>query len=170
MNELFAPGHVVSLHLHSVESNAAMQPVETIEVEAGKGIIGNPRYFARRSRGGGISKRHVSLIEREQIAQHARAIGWEKISPGLVRSNIETVGVNLISLVGQSVHIGTALLHFYEARTPCWKMDKIYYGLRELMTENRQGVLAQVMRSGKIRVGDEIFLAREPTAHQSVGS
>jgi MOSC domain-containing protein YiiM len=35
-------------------------------------------------------------------------------------------------------------------------MDAICQGLRELMMNNRQGVLAQVIRSGKIQVGDRI--------------
>ncbi len=160
MNELFSssPGRIVSLHLHSLESNEPMRSVKMIEVEAGKGIIGNPRHFARRSRGGEISKRHLSLIEREQISEHAAASGMETILPGLVRSNIETTGVNLVSLIGQQIQIGDAVLLVYEARKPCWKMDEVCQGLRQLMEENRQGVLAQVVRSGKIHVGDAIFV------------
>ena len=33
-------------------------------------------------------------------------------------------------------------------------MDGVCAGLRELMKNNRQGVLAEVVRSGSIRVGD----------------
>ena len=126
------------------------------EVEEGKGIVGNPRFFARRSRNGGFSKRQVSLIEREQIGEHAAALRLEKITPGTVRSNIETEGINLIALVGRQVQIGTAVLFFYEPRTPCEKMDAICEGLRDLMDNDRQGVMAQVVRSGIIKVGDEI--------------
>jgi MOSC domain-containing protein YiiM len=39
-------------------------------------------------------------------------------------------------------------------------MDAICQGLRERMLGHRQGVLAQVVRSGSIRVGDPIT-ARE---------
>jgi MOSC domain-containing protein YiiM len=35
-------------------------------------------------------------------------------------------------------------------------MDRIAPGLQALMSQGRQGVLAQVVRSGKIRVGDKI--------------
>jgi len=40
-------------------------------------------------------------------------------------------------------------------------MDALCQGLRELMMNNRQGVMAQVVRSGKIRVGDSIVV-RQP--------
>ena len=58
------------------------------------------------------------------------------------------------ALVGKQVEIGTALVHFYEPRTPCHKMDAIAPGLCELMKHGRQGVMAEVIRDGVVRVGD----------------
>jgi MOSC domain-containing protein YiiM len=150
-------GRVVSLHLHPEKAGEPLRPVEQAEVVAQKGIRGNGRYFGRTSRSTGQpSKRQVTLIEREQIAEHATTLGLETISPGAVRSNIETLGVNLMELLGREVRVGTATLLFYEARTPCEKMDRLCDGLRGLMENNKQGVLAQVIRGGVIRVGDEI--------------
>ncbi|MEP6662144.1 MAG: MOSC domain-containing protein [Verrucomicrobiota bacterium] len=163
----FPMGQVGSLHLHPAESGGVLQDVKTIELETDKGIINNPRHFARHSRSGGFSKRQVSLMEREQIAKHASDIGWDTITPGLVRSNIETIGVDLISLIGRRVRIGTAVLFLYEARTPCWQMDKIFPGLRKLMEKNRQGVLSQVIASGIISVGDEIALSEDDSANKA---
>ena len=152
-------GRVASLHLHSLEAGAPMQNVDAIEVIAGKGIVGNARHFERRSRSTGEpSRRQVSLIEREQIAEHATTLGLEKIVPGAVRSNIETAGVKLASFIGQDVQVGEAVLRFYAPRTPCAKMDAICKGLRELMQNGRQGIMAEIVRSGKIRVGDPIQL------------
>jgi MOSC domain-containing protein YiiM len=54
------------------------------------------------------------------------------------------------------VVIGGAVLHFYEPRTPCEKMDAICVGLRELMEPKRQGVMAEVVQSGRISVGDRV--------------
>ncbi|MEY2428496.1 MAG: hypothetical protein QOJ40_1381, partial [Verrucomicrobiota bacterium] len=117
------------------------------------------RYFGRKSRNHGQpSKRQVTLIEREQIAEHAATLGLQSIPPGAVRSNIETLGINLISLIGREIEIGEAVLLLYAPRDPCAKMDAICQGLRELMLDNRQGVLAQVVRSGKIAVGDSIVV------------
>ena len=150
-------GRVASLHLHPEKGGEPLRSMEQIEVVAEKGIVGNPRKFGVISRGTGQpSKRQVSLMEREQIAEHAATLGLQGIPPGVVRSNIETNGIDLIALVGKQIQIGDAIRFFYEARTPCEKMDRICRGLRELMENNRQGVLAQVVRSGVIRVGDTL--------------
>ena len=90
--------------------------------------------------------------------------GLSSIPHGAVRSNIETLHINLIALIGSEIEIGEAVLLLYAPRDPCSKMDAICQGLRELMTKNRQGVLATVIRSGKIRVGDSIKLRQASTA------
>ncbi len=150
-------GRIASLHLHPEKGGEPLRSVEQIEVVAEKGILGNPRKFGIISRTTGQpSKRQVSLIEREQIAEHATILGLQSIPPGTVRSNIETSGIDLVALVGKQIQIGEAILFFYEARTPCEKMDRICRGLRALMEDNQQGVLAQVVRGGVIRVGDSL--------------
>ena len=152
-------GHVASLHLHPAESGAPLHPVETFEVVEGKGIPGDARFFGRLSRDTGQpTRRQVTLIEREQIAEHATALGLPAITPGAVRSNIETAGINLIALLGKEIEIGEAVLRLYAPRDPCAKMDAICQGLRARMMDQRQGVLAEVVRSGKVRVGDTIRL------------
>jgi hypothetical protein len=161
-------GRVASLHLHPIEPGAQLQSVEEIEVIEGKGIFGEPRYFGRISSNTGLaSRRQVTLIERELIAQHAAALKVPSISPGAVRSNIETLEINLIALVGREIEIGEAVLRLYAARDPCAKMDAVCQGLRELMANHRQGVLAQILRSGRIRVGDAIA-ARPVTESWSI--
>ena len=143
-------GTVASLHLHPIEAGAPLTEVDSIELVEAQGIRDNPRYFVR------DTKRQVSLIEREQLAEHATALGHPPFPPGVARANMETVGLDLVALAGQSVKIGDAVLIFYEPRTPCHKMDALAPGLRERMENGRQGVLAQVVESGTIRVGDEI--------------
>jgi MOSC domain-containing protein YiiM len=157
MNSTVVPGRVASLHLHPKEPRAPLQRVETIEAVEAKGILGEPRYFGRLSRDSGKpSRRQVTLMEREQIAEHATALGLDSIPPGAVRSNIETEGINLIALIGQEIQIGDAVLVLYAPRDPCEQMDAICQGLRQLMNGNRQGVLAEVVRSGRISIGDPI--------------
>ena len=150
---------VVSLHLHPAESGTPLQAVNEIKVVAGKGILGEPRYFGKISRRtGGPSRRQVSLIEREQIAEHAVTLGLQAIAPGAVRSNIETEGIDLIQHLGKEITIGEAVLFLYEGRTPCAQMDAICMGLRGLMENNRQGVMAEVVRSGRIHCQDLITI------------
>ena len=160
MNDDTSPalsGRVLSLHVHVAEPGAPLQAVGMVEAIEGKGIAGDPRYFGRVSRQTGEpSRRHVSLIEREQIAEHAASLGLASISRGAVRAQIETEGINLVELVGLEVEIGEAVLYFFAPRTPCAKMDAVCEGLRQLMMNDRQGVVAEVLRSGKIRPGDLI--------------
>jgi MOSC domain-containing protein YiiM len=152
---------VVSLHLHLAQAGAPLRAVETVEAVQAKGLAGDARYFGRLSRETGQpSSRQVSLIEREQLAEHAAALGLAGIAPGAARANVETQGIDLVGLVGHELEIGGAVLFICAPREPCAKMDAICQGLRERMLGHRQGVLAQVVRSGSIRVGDPIT-ARE---------
>ena len=150
-------GRVASLHLHPERPGGPLQNVDTVELVEAKGIQDDTRYFGRVSRETGKpARRQVTLMEREQISEHAEGLGLAAIEPGAVRSNVETTGIDLIALVGQEVAIGEAVLFLYAPRDPCEKMDAICKGLRERMLNNRQGVLAEVRRSGKVRIGDEI--------------
>src|ERR1051325_1100215 len=96
-----AAGRVVSLHLHPIQPGTPLTSVESIQVVEAKGIAGEPRYFGRVSQDGQPSQRQVTLIEREQIAGHATALGLQTIPPGAVRSNIETSGIDLVRLSGK---------------------------------------------------------------------
>ena len=149
-------GTVASLHVHPKVSGDVMSPLPVLHLEADAGILEDPRYYGRKSRDGGPSKRQVSVIEQEQLAEHAAVLGLESILPGQARANIETVGIDLQKLVGRRVQIGSAVLFFYAPRTPCEKMDRICQGLRQLMENARQGVMAQVVQSGEVRVGDTV--------------
>ena len=151
-----AYGTVASLHLHPEVAGEPLRSVGEVCAEAGQGIAGDARVFGRTDRAGKITRRQVSLIAREEIERHAAALGVAGIPPGAVRSNIETSGIELLAFLGCEMEVGEAVLLFYEARTPCHKMDRIAPGLQALMSQGRQGVMAQIVRSGKIRVGDEI--------------
>ena len=156
-----ACGRVASLHLHPAKPGEPFQQVDAIEVVADKGILGEPRYFGRiRSSTGKPTRRQVSLIEREQIAEHAAALGLESVPPGAVRANIETLGISLVELAGQPIEIGDAILLLCDPRTPCERMDEVCVGLRALMKNNCQGALAQVVKSGRIGVNDSIKLIK----------
>jgi MOSC domain-containing protein YiiM len=133
-----------------------MLSVDEFDLEAGHGIVQDKRYFGRRSSSGAPGKRQLTLIEREQIREHAAALGHDDFPPGVVRSNIETEGIALVPLAGKKLQIGAAVVQIGDPRDPCEKMDRIAPGLRALMDHGKQGVLAQVLVSGKVRLGDPI--------------
>ena len=150
-------GQVASLHVHPAVAGERLIEVNEFNLVADKGIAEDKRYFGRVNYGK-PSKRQVSLIEREVIEQHSAALGAQ-FDPGQVRSNIETIGIDLISLIGQEVQIGDAVLVFVEPRTPCHKMDALAPGLRALMENDRQGVIARVVKGGRVRPGDVVRTA-----------
>jgi MOSC domain-containing protein YiiM len=161
-------GRVASLHLHPATSGEPFQNVPFCDLVSGKGIVNDSRFFGRISQSGRPSRRQVTLMEREQIFEHAKTLRLPEIPPGAVRSNVETIGINLIEHIGQEISIGETILHVYAPRDPCAKMDKVCHGLRELMLDNRQGVLAEVIQGGRISAGDSILLrpSVEPAAAQ----
>ena len=146
-------GSVASLHLHPDISGALMVNVKSFELITDVGIYrnGGSRNY------GHNGKRQVSLIEREQLTKHADDLAKSDFSPGQVRANIETEGIKLVELIGSNISIGEAKLQILEARTPCYKMDEIFPGLRKKMENEKQGVLAEVIQSGIIQEGDEII-------------
>lgn len=154
-----ADGKVLSLHIHPPDHREEMLSVPELDLVADKGILQDKRYYGRKARDGGLFKRQVTLIEREQIDEHAAVLGMIDLAPGRVRSNIETGGITLRNFLGREVAIGDALLVIVEHRDPCARMDQIFPGLRRLMDNGRQGVIARVIRSGKIRIGDPIRIA-----------
>src|SRR5882724_10996319 len=93
-------GRVASLHVHPAEAEGPMLSVEDITLVEGKGIVQDVRYFDRKDRDGQPRRRQVTLIEREQIGEHAAVLGLPAITPGRVRSNIETDGISLIDCLG----------------------------------------------------------------------
>jgi MOSC domain-containing protein YiiM len=170
-NLMLQEGRVASLHLHPTNPGAELQSVETVDFVEAQGIQGDTRYFGRLSRTTGEpTRRQVTLMEREQISEHATALGLPEIAPGAVRSNVETTGIDLVALLGREVVIGEAVLFLVEPRDPCEKMDAICQGLRERMLKNRQGVLAQVRRSGTVRIGDAIRVLNPGSAGVSPAS
>ena len=82
------------------------------------------------------------------------------LAPGEVRENIVTRGLDLQALpAGTRLEIGAAALEITKDCEPCAFIDALRPGLRERMVR-RRGMLARVVRSGEIRVGDEIVEVR----------
>lgn len=118
-------------------------PAPSLRLVEGLGIEGD-----RRARPG--SSRQVLLMAEE----NCDAFG---LAPGEVRENIVTRGLDLQALPpGTRLGIGAALLEITKDCAPCEFMDTLRPGLQERI-RGRRGMLARVVRSGEIRVGDEIL-------------
>lgn len=127
------------------KSGAPMVALEESELLAGRGLKGQPRV-----RKG--SKRQVLLMPAELLDEFG-------LQPGIVRENITTRGLDVMSLQpGDRVSINGALLEATVPCTPCEFMDEIRPGLQEA-SQGKRGMLFRVIEGGSIQIGDSIQVA-----------
>ena len=95
------------------------------------------------------SPRQVLLVDSETLEAM-------NLSPGIIRENITTSGLNVNGLeIGQKLRVGETRLEVSAACTPCDQLERIRPGLRREMW-GRRGMLCRVMEGGMIRRGDPI--------------
>ena len=95
------------------------------------------------------SPRQVLLVDSETLE-------LMELSPGIIRENITTRGINVNGLdEGQRLQVGAAQLEISMVCTPCDMLEKIRPGLRR-ETRGRRGMLCRVIAGGMIRQGDRI--------------
>lgn len=124
-----------------------MQAVETAEVEAGKGIVGD-RYH-------GTRHRHVTIQSAEALAAAAGAFGAE-ISAGLTRRNLTVDAGSVPREPGARITIGPVVLEVVRVAAPCKLLDDtIGRGAQEVL-RRRAGSVCRVLAGGTIHVGDEV--------------
>lgn len=131
--------------LHLFQQVARGEPVREFEDV----IAVEDKGFQNCLHGRSGSSRQVLLMDIETLEQFG-------ISPGRVKENITTRGIDLSSLpLGQRIRVGGALLEITKPCTPCNHMDEIRAGLQEEL-RGRRGVLCRVIEPGKIRRGERI--------------
>lgn len=140
-----AMGQVVFLQ-RGPKKKEPMEPSASLRVVEDLGVEGDHHAKPR-------SSRQVLFMAEENLD----AFG---LAPGEVRENVVTRGIDLQALpAGTRLGIGEALFEITKDCEPCSFIEKIRPGLRAQM-ERRRGMLARVLRSGEIRVGDAIQVTR----------
>jgi MOSC domain-containing protein YiiM len=137
-----------SIHVAKA-SRLPMQAVETAEVEAGKGILGD-RYY-------GTKHRHVTVQSAESLANAAAEYGAE-VPAGLTRRNLTIDGGEVPRHPGSLIRIGPVVLEVVRVAAPCKLLDDtIGRGAQEAL-RRRAGSVCRVREGGTVRVGDEVEL------------
>lgn len=78
----------------------------------------------------------------------------------LRRANFLVSGLDLASLVGHAILIGTVRVWIHGETKPCALMDQQHLGLRAALKTNfRGGVFGQVLNEGTIRISDRVEYA-----------
>ena len=134
-------------------NNKKIEEVETIEVLANKGVVGD-RHFDNYN----DPFCQLSLIEAENIDEYNLKFGLN--IPYLdFRRNIITKGIKLNDLVGKKLLIGNVEVEGIDLCRPCRHLTEMIDQENILKEFLRKGGLrCQILSSSKIKVGDTIKL------------
>ena len=132
-------------------NNKKIEEVETIEVLANKGVVGD-RHFDNYN----DPYCQLSLIEAENIDEYNLKFGLN--IPYLdFRRNIITKGIKLNDLVGKKLSIGNVEVEGIDLCRPCRHLTEMLDQENILKEFLRKGGLrCQILSSSKIKVGDAI--------------
>jgi MOSC domain-containing protein YiiM len=101
---------------------------------------------------------HANPPRREVLfasLEHLDSVG---VGSGDIRENLTVEGADVQQWpIGQRVRVGAAVFEITMVCDPCQRMDDLRQGLRAELDDKR-GMLARVVESGEIVVGDEIEL------------
>ena len=101
---------------------------------------------------------HANPPRREVLfasLEHLDSVG---VDPGAIRENLTVDGADVQRWpIGQRVRVGEAVFEITMVCDPCQRMDDLRQGLRAELDDKR-GMLARVVESGEVVVGDEIEL------------
>jgi MOSC domain-containing protein YiiM len=137
---------VLCLHIAKA-TRLPMRAVDHIEVEAGKGIVGD-RYH-------GTKHRHVTVQSAVALAE-ATALYGAEVPAHLTRRNI-TISDGVVPRdPGSHVRMGDVLLEVVRVAAPCKLLDDtIGRGAQEAL-RRRGGSVFRVLEGGSIAIGDEV--------------
>ena len=137
----------------TANNNQPIKEVNSIEVLANKGIVGD-RHFNDFN----DPYNQLSLIESENIDDYNIKFGLD-IPYINFRRNIITKGIQLNDLIGKKLQIGNVELEGVELCRPCRHLTEMLNQkniLKEFMRKG--GLRCQILSSSKISIGDKINL------------
>ena len=137
---------VAALHV-APERKAPIVDVDHIDVEAGKGVVGD-RFF-------GTRHRHVSVQSLEELAEAAAARG-APVPASDTRRTITLDSGRIPTTPGERLTIGGVELEVVRKAAPCRVMEtSVGPGAARAM-HDRGGAIFRALTSGTISVGDAV--------------
>ena len=101
---------------------------------------------------------HANPPKREVLFVSKEHLDSVNVEPGAIRENITVEGTDVEQWpVGQRVRAGEAEFEITMVCDPCHRMDELRDGLRAEL-EGKRGMLARVVASGEVALGDEVTL------------
>ena len=135
----------------TANNNQLIQEVNSIEVLANKGIVGDRHFHEFND-----PYNQLSLIESENIDEYN--IKFSLNIPYIdFRRNVVTKGIQLNELIGKKLKIGNVELEAIDLCRPCRHLTQMLDQNNILKEFLRKGGLrCQILSSSKINVGDKI--------------
>ena len=101
---------------------------------------------------------HANPPKREVLFVSKEHLDTVDVEPGAIRENITVEGDDVEKWpIGQRVRAGGAEFEITMVCDPCHRMDELRGGLRARL-QGKRGMLARVVESGEIAVGDTVEL------------
>jgi len=145
-------GEVLRLGI-AKNNNQPIKEVDSIEVLANKGIIGDRHFHEFND-----PYNQLSLIESENIDDYNIRFGLN-IPYIDFRRNIITKGIRLNDLVGKKLKVGSVELDAIDLCRPCRHLTEMLNQKNVLKEFLRKGgIRCQILSSSNIYVGDKIEL------------
>lgn len=157
INTIAYPGELVWIGLRP-QRRAQMQVVEQADITA-NGLTGDHASGAGKIAG----KRGVTLIQQEHLAVIGAFLHQPPIDPTLLRRNLVIKGINLLSLKGRTIKIGTATLAVTGPCAPCSRMEEMLGNGGYSAVRGHGGITARILTSGTIALGDTVHPVTEHT-------
>ena len=141
------------LHLQlAAERHGPMEERGSLEVEAGRGVVGD-RYH-------GTRHRHVTVQSAEALAAAAAALG-RPVEPSATRRNV-TVSGPVPTTPGSRVLLGEVLLEAVRVAAPCRVLDDTLGPGGATAMRRRGGTVFRALSSGVVRRGDGYSVLTDP--------
>ncbi|MGB1681775.1 MAG: MOSC domain-containing protein [Acidimicrobiales bacterium] len=145
---------VVGLHI-APATRLDMRSVESVDIEAGAGIVGD-RYH-------GTTHRHVSVQSCEELAEAETDFG-ASLDPLLTRRNITISHGRVPRTPGHRWKIGPVELEVVRDAAPCKLLDDtLGVGARTAM-RRRAGVICRVVSGGTLTLGSLVDVGQSVAA------
>ena len=85
----------------------------------------------------------------------------ETVDPAQTRRNVVVEGINLLALQDRRVQIGEAVVEITGLCHPCSRMEEVLGPGGYNAMRGHGGLTAKVVRSGAVKLGDEVRLLHE---------
>jgi MOSC domain-containing protein YiiM len=124
-----------------------MDPVGEAELVEGRGLVGNANQGGRRQ---------VTLLEEEVWDALTRSLGCA-LDPSQRRANLLVRDLPLVGTRGRVLRLGESRIRIVGETKPCERMEALCPGLEAaLWPEWRGGAYGEVLRGGRVTVGDTV--------------